>query len=99
MSVTATPHRDRIPALVPRLAARSRIRNNKAVEIRRTYHIGGIGRFDLKLVQSGRNRLCALEKVGIYGFAICYLGLVREAVLVDDAHLLDNRRLARFTRA
>jgi len=101
MSGTATPHRDRIPEPGPMLATRDRIeKGHEGVKIRgRTYGIGGIGRLNLKLVHGGGDCLCALEKVGVYGFAVCYLGVVREAVLVDDAHLLDNRRLARFARA
>jgi len=100
MSATAALRRDRILEPVPRFPACDMIRGaTRCQGPEGTCHIRGIGGLNLKLVQSLRNCLCALEEVGIYGFAIGYLGVVGEAILVDDAHLFDNRRLARFTRS
>ena len=58
--------------LVPIFATWHRIgKRREAVKIRgRTHCIGGIGRFNLKLVHRGSNRLCALEKIGVYGLAV-----------------------------
>ena len=100
MWATAVLRRDRILELAPTFPACDRIRGAPRCRgPEGTCHIRGIGGLNLKLVQSLRNCLCTLEEVGIYGFAIGYLCVVREAVLVDDAHLFDNRRLARFTRS
>ena len=78
MSVTATLRLDRIPELAPTFPACDRIRKlHGAAEFRREpYHIRGISGLNLKLVQSLRNCLCALEEVGVYSFAIRYLGVV-----------------------
>jgi hypothetical protein len=64
--------RDRIPALVPVFATRHKIgKLHEAARIRgRTYCIRGFGRLNTKLVHRGGNRLCALDKVGVYGFSI-----------------------------
>ena len=92
---------DRIPTLVPMFATRRKIgKRHEVAKIRgKTYRVGGFGRLNIKLVHRGGNRLCALDQIGIYGFAICYLGVVWEAILVDDAHLFHNRGLAGLTRA
>ena len=99
--MNATPHRGRIPALGPTLATWSNIekRYNAGKIRRKAHHIGGVRRFDIELVHGGGNCLCAVEEVVIYVFTIRCLDIVAGSALVYEAHLLDDRRLARSTRA
>jgi hypothetical protein len=63
------------------------------------YLVGGIHALDADLPHGVDNGLRAIEDVLVYDLPEGKPLLLREAVLMDDLHLFDNRRFAGFASA